>query len=232
MQRGCQWSKVRKVWANVHKIDRVRPQRDGSAIVLVEDERNAAVMERQPALSTLIAVARILNAQRLLDLKYGGKGEVRYATNAKLPTFMFDAVRRAGASISDRSGAEAEVPAAPAAVSALVDREFTELAHALRNTVGAADMITALRKIEDRRRKTPIDRDSQTAQYWTAVFELAALAGELSRPRGGRWIDTREMPVPFAIKFPEGGLATPTKLAQQIVEGSAPVESMATDFTT
>jgi hypothetical protein len=89
-----------------------------------------------------------------------------------------------------------------------------------------------LRKVEDRRRKEPLDKDTQTVAYWTAVFELAALAGELSRPRSGRWIDTREMPVPFAIKFPEGGLATPTKLAQQIVEGGQPIESMATDFTT
>lgn len=220
------------MWANVHKIDRVRPQKDGSAIVLVEDERSTQAIERQKHLSTLIAIARILNAQRLIDLKYGGKGEVRYAINAKLPTFLFDAVRRAGASISDRSGNTADVPAEPASVAALVDQSFADLAHELRINVGATDMITALRKIEDRRRKSPIDRDTQTAQYWTAVFELAALAGELSRPRGGRWIDTREIPVPFAIKFPEGGLATPTKLAQQIVEGKAPIESMATDFTT
>jgi hypothetical protein len=219
------------VWARVHKIDRVRPQKDGGALVLVEDERSPAAMSKHPALSTLIAIARILNAQRLIDLKYGGKGEVRYATNAKMPTFMFDAVRRAGASISDRTGNQAEIPAAPASVSSVIDQSFTELAHELRLSVSATDMISALKKLEDRRRKAPLDRENETAQYWTAVFELAALAGELSRPRGGRWIDTREMPVPFAIKFPEGGLATPTKLAQQIVEGAEPVESMATDFT-
>jgi len=63
------------------------------------------------------------------------------------------------------------------------------------------------------------------------VFELAALAGELSRSRGGRWIETTEMPVPFAIKFADGGLANPAKLAQKIVEGGDPVESMATDVT-
>lgn len=220
------------MWANVHKIDRVRPQPNGSAIVLVEDERSTQAIERQKHLSVLVAIARILNAQRLIDLKYGGKGEIRYAINAKLPTFLFDAVRRAGASISDRSGENVEVPAEPASVAALVDQSFADFAHELRINVGASDMITALRKIEDRRRKAPIDRDSQPAQYWTAVFELAALAGELSRPRGGRWVDTREIPVPFAIKFPDGALATPTKLAQQIVEGKEPIESMATDFTT
>lgn len=220
------------MWARLHKIDRIRPQQDGSAIVLVEDERSAAAMEQRPPLSTLFAIARVLNAHRLLDAKYGGKGEVRYATNAKMPTYLFDAVRRAGASISDRSGDKAEVPAETASVSSVIDQAFTELGHEVRKTIGAHDMITALRKVEDRRRKEPLDKDTQTVAYWTSVFELAALAGELSRPRGGRWIDTRELPVPFAIKFPEGGLATPTKLAQQIVEGGQPVESMATDFTT
>jgi hypothetical protein len=216
----------------LHKIDRVRPQRDGGAIVLVEDERSASTMGQHRALSTLIATARVLNAKRVLELKYGGKGEVRYATNAKLPTFLFEAVRRAGASISDRTGERAEYPAEPASVSSTIDLAFAELAHELRAHIGAHDIITALRKIEDRRRKSPLDKDDNPAAYWTAVFELASLAGELSRPRGGRWIDTRETPVPFAIKFPEGGLATPTKLAQQIVEGAEPIESMATDFTT
>lgn len=220
------------MWARLHKVDRVRPQKNGGAIVLVEDERSASAMAQRGPLSTLIAIARVLNAHRVLDVKYGGKGEVRYATNAKLPTFLFEAVRRAGASISDRTGDKAEIPAERSSVSSIIDLAFAELAHELRNSVGAHDMITALRKHEDRRRKTPLDKDEQTVAYWTAVLELAALAGELSRPRGGRWLDTREMPVPFAIKFPEGGLATPTKLAQQIVEGAEPLESMATDFTT
>jgi hypothetical protein len=219
------------VWARLHKIDRVKPQQDGSAIVLVEDERSATLMAQRPSLSTLMAIARVLNAQRLLELKYGGKGEVRYATNASMPTFLFDAVRRAGAAVSNRVG-EDVLPAQPASVSAIIDQSFSELAHALRKDVGAADVATALRKLEDNRRKSPLDREAQTAMYWTSVLELAALAGELSRPRGGRWIDTREMPVPFALKFPEGGVATPTKLAQQIVEGGQPLESMATDFTT
>jgi hypothetical protein len=60
------------------------------------------------------------------------------------------------------------------------------------------------------------------------VFELAALAGELSRPRGGRWIETKDMPVPFAIKLADGALAMPTKLAQRIVEGHADDGSLAT----
>ena len=220
------------MWASVHKVDRVRPQPGGGAIVLVEDERSAAVMNQRPPLATVIAVARVLNAQRVIELKYAGKGEVRYATNASLPTFLFEAVRRAGAAIADRTGDPVTVPAAPASVSAIVDQAFSQLAHELRISIGASDMLTALRTLEERRRKSPLDRETQTAMYWTAVFELAALAGELSRPRGGRWIDTRDMPVPFAIKFPEGGQAAPTKLAQQIVEGGQPIESMATEFTT
>jgi len=52
------------------------------------------------------------------------------------------------------------------------------------------------------------------------VFEVAALVGELSRPRGGRWIETADSPVPFAIRLGDTAvIATPAKLAQRLVEG-------------
>ena len=35
----------------------------------------------------------------------------------------------------------------------------------------------------------------------------------------------------FALKLAEGGLAMSTKLAQQIIEGGDPIESMATELT-
>ena len=216
------------MWARVHKIDRIRPQADGSAHVLVEDERNAVAMSRNPGLSTLVAVARVLNGKRVLDAKYAGKGEVRYACGPMPPSFLFDAIVRAGGLVTDAAGEKVVVPAAPGAVSGIVDHAFAELAHGLRSSVGAHDMATALKKVETQRRKTTIDRDASPALYWTAVFELAALAGELSRQRGGRWIDTKEMPVPFAIKFASGELAAPAKTAMQIVEGAAdPLSSLA-----
>lgn len=215
------------MWARVHKIDRIRPQPNGCAIVLVEDERSAAAMSRVPSLSTIIAIARVLNARRVLETKYGGKGEVRYAANASLPSFLFDAVVRAGAGTSDRSGDQLVSPAQPASVSAIVDVSFSELAHYTRGNVGVPDMIAALRTVEANRRKSPLDREKHPAFYWPAVFELAALAGELSRPHGGRWIETKDMPIPFAIKLATGDLAMPTKLAMRIVEGESVEESLA-----
>jgi len=215
------------MWARVHKIDRIRPQPEGGAIVLVEDERSVAAMSRVPALSTIIAIARVLNARRVLATKYGGKGEVRYAANAALPSFLFDAVVRAGAGTSDRTGDKLVFPAQPASVAAIIDVAFLELAHGTRGNVGVPDMITALRTVEANRRKAPLDRERHPALYWPAVFELASLAGELARPRGGRWIETTDMPVPFAIKLATGDLAMPSKLAQRIVEGESIEESLA-----
>jgi hypothetical protein len=215
------------MWARVHKIDRIRPQPDGGAIVLVEDERSAAVMSRVPSLSTIVAVARVLNARRVLEARYGGKGEVRYATNASLPGFLFEAVVRAGAGTSDRAGDKLVYPAQPAGVAAIVDVAFSELAHYTRGNVGVPDMIAALRIVEANRRKSPLDRERHPAFYWPAVFELASLAGELSRSRGGRWIETKDTPVPFAIKLATGDLTMPTKLAQRIVEGESVEESLA-----
>ena len=217
------------MWARVDKIDRIRPQPGGSAIVLVEDERNAAAMARVPSLSTLIAIARILDARRVLDLRYRGNGEVRYAAASSPPQFLAEAITRAGAHITDRAGDRVSVPAAPASVSSTIDLAFAELAHHVRTSIGQVTLSAALRTTEERRRRAPVDVDANPAVYWTAVFELTALAGELSRAKGGRWVETAELPMPFAVRFPGGEVAAPAKLAQRIVEGGDPLESMATE---
>lgn len=217
------------MWARVDKIDRIRPQPGGGAIVLIEDERNAAAMGRIPSLSTLVATARVLDARRVLDLRYRGAGEVRYATASSPPMFLVEAITRAGAHLADRSGDRVTYPAAPAGISSTIDLAFAELAHHVRTSIGQVTIGQALRTTEERRRRAPIELDANPAGYWTAVFELAALAGELSRPRGGRWIDTTETPVPFAIRLASGELARPAKLAQRIVAGQEALESLADD---
>jgi hypothetical protein len=208
------------MWARVHKVDRIRPQPGGGAIILIEDERSAPQMQRIPSLSLLIAVARVLDAKQVLDAKYGGKGEVRYATSASVPSPMSEAIARAGGAISTRDGEQVTVPAQPASVASLVDVAFSELAHYTRGNIGGSDMANTLRQLEQARKARPLDKDTDLATYWPAVFELAALASELARARGGRWIDVREMPVPFALRFPDSAdLAHPTIAAQHIVEG-------------
>ncbi len=208
------------MWARVHKVDRIRPQPDGSAIILIEDERSTPQMQRIPSLSLLIAVARVLDAKQVLDAKYGGKGEVRYATSGSVPSSMSEAIARAGGAISTRDGGQITAPAQPASVASLIDVAFSELAHYTRGNIGGSDMANTLRQLEHGRKTRPLDKDTDIATYWPAVFELAALASELARARGGRWIDVREMPVPFALRFPDSAdLAHPTVAAQRIVEG-------------
>jgi hypothetical protein len=115
-------------------------------------------------------------------------------------------------------------------VSSTIDLAFADLAHHVRTSLGpAVTMPAALHATEERRRKAPIEADAQPALYWTAVFELTALAGELSRSRGGRWIDVAETPVPFAIRLASGELARPARLAQRIVAGQESVESLASE---
>jgi hypothetical protein len=215
------------VWARVHKIDRIKPQPDGSAIIVLEDERNAGAMARNPGLSIVIAVSRVLNARRLLESKFNSKGEVRYAAAAALPHALGEAITRAGGVVADSTAERVRVPASPASVSAVVDHAMSELAHYLRTNMNASTIKEALDKVEALRRKTPIDREENPSSYWTAVFELAALGGELSRSAGGMWIETKEVPVPFAIKVASGKIAHPAKAAMRIVEGvSDPEESM------
>jgi hypothetical protein len=217
------------VWARVHKVDRIKPLPTGGAIVILEDERNGSQMQRVPSLSTLVAIARVLAAKRLLAVKFDGKGEVRYATNALVPSFLSEAIARAGAAVTERDGEAIKAPAAPSGVAAIVDIAFTELAHHARGSIGVIDIGAALKQIEQRRRAAPLDRDADPEKYWPAVLELAALAGEQSRARGGRWIDTNDLPVPFALKFPEGQLAKPTEIAQKIVEGKDELDASMAD---
>src|SRR5689334_18048912 len=101
-------------------------------------------MGRVPGLSTVIAVARVLNARRVLETKYGGKGEVRYATAASPPPFLVDAITRAGAAIADSTGERIKVPAAPGAVSSVIDNAMAELAHHVRTNVNATSIQGAL----------------------------------------------------------------------------------------
>jgi hypothetical protein len=206
------------MWARIHKIDRVRPLADGGAIVLVEDERNVAAMSLVPSLSQLVAIARVLNAHRALELRHGGKGEVRYCAMPALPEPLLDAVSRANANVYDARGETLRVPAAPAAFGGVIDPAFAALAYHTRRMTSSPDLTSALQLAETRRRKSPLDKDAQPALYWTAVLELCALAGELSRSRGGRWVDTLDMPLPYALKFPEGAVAYPWKTAMEIVE--------------
>ena len=210
-------------------MDKIKPLPNGGAVVVLDDERNASLMQRVPSLSTLIAIARILAARRLLAIKFDGKGEVRYATNAVVPSFLSEAVARAGAALTERDGETIKIPAAPSGVSALIDVGFSELAHHARGRVGIVDLGTALKQIEQSRRASPVDRDKQPEVYWPAVFELAALAGEQSRTRGGRWVETTDLPVPFALKFPEGQTAKPTEVAQKIVEGKDELDASMAD---
>lgn len=210
------------MWARVHKLDRVRPQPNGGAIILIEDARTPAQMQRVPALSTLVAIARVIGGKRALEAKFDGKGEVRYAAAATLPSFLSEAIARAGGAVADSDGTHVIVPPQPSGLAALIDVAFSELAHHVRGTIGVQDLTAALAKVEGQRRGTKIDRDQEPEKYWVAVLELAALAGELARNKGGRWIDTRELPLPFALKFPDGGIAHPTTVAQQLIDGTEP----------
>jgi putative transposase len=64
----------------------------------------------------------------------------------------------------------------------------------------------------------------RSATRWEA--DAAVRMGEVARTGG--WIETTEMPVPYAIQFPEAKQANPAKLAQRIVDGGED-ESLSTD---
>jgi len=208
------------MWARLHKIDKVRPQPNGGAIVIIEDERTAGNMQRVSSLSALVAIARVLSGFRVLDAKFGGKGEVRYATWANVPSVMSEAITRAGGSVATGDGATIRIPPQRTSIESTIDVAFAELATHVRSALGISELDKALERLEAQRRAAPLDKDAQPEKYWTAVLEIAALAGEQSRRKNGRWIDTKDMPLPFAIRYPDGAMSRPTQVAEKIVSGA------------
>ena len=115
-----QRSQTATMWARVHKVDRVRPQPNGGAIILIEDERGVPMMTRVPSLSTLTAIARVLDAKQVLEAKYDGKGEVGTRPRRRCRA-SWRRRCRARARISDRTGETIVQMAQPASVEATVD---------------------------------------------------------------------------------------------------------------
>jgi hypothetical protein len=174
------------LWARVHKIDRIRPLATGGATVFIEDERTPSQIQRHAPLSIVIAVARVLDAKQVLGSKYAGVGEVRYLGTAGMPSFLMDAIARAGAHVVERERDRVAMAAQPAAVDALVDVAFSDLAHHAKAHHDTTDLASTLKTLEAARKAKPYERDANPAEYWPAVFTIAALANELSRPRRAR----------------------------------------------
>jgi hypothetical protein len=205
-------------WADLDRLAAARPGADGAARLVVRDDRPARDVIEMVPVSTVIAIARVIRARRVLAERHGGNGTVIYAA-ADPPAFLVDAVTAAGGVVFD--GARERVAAAPRVLTMQLDAAFLDLATVVRRRVKARTFADAIELREHELRLRPVDAADAGAR-WIAIAELAALAGEVVRERrAARWIDDGAHRFPLALDLGKGARLAPGGKAQEIVDGGA-----------
>lgn len=211
------------MYCSLDKID-LAAQIDGRPVAIQTDHRARAEIEREPELSVLFALARVLNARDHMTDEGEPGAAIHYVVRDEPPALLREALAAAGATLEwpDDRREELGAPSERAA-NELADRMFAALARKTATRIGTRDLAMALRMLEDQTWAAPPTRDDERA-YWERVLELAALAGELLRakyPDSGRWVHTDRAMVPFGFQVSTGESATvmfPTNRAQRLVE--------------
>ncbi len=211
------------MYCSLDKID-LAAHIAGRLVAIQTDHRARAEIEREPELSVLFALARVLNARDHMAEQGEPGAAIHYVVSEDPPAVLREALAAVGATLEwhdDRR--EALGAPSESAANELADRMFAALAHKTAARVGTRDVGMALRMLEDQTWTAPPTRDDERA-YWERVLELAALAGELLRakhPDTGRWVHTDRAVVPFGFQVSTGDSATvmfPTNRAQRLVE--------------
>jgi hypothetical protein len=211
------------VYCSLDKID-LAAQIDGRPVAIQTDHRARAEIEREPELSVLFALARVLNARDHMADEGEPAAAIHYVVSEDPPALLREALVSVGATLEWPDDRREHLGGpSQAAANDLADRMFAALARKTAARVGTRDLGMALRMLEDQTWAAPPERDDERA-YWERVLELASLAGELLRakhPDAGRWVHSDRAIVPFGFQVSTGESATvmfPTNRAQRFVE--------------
>lgn len=82
----------------------------------------------------------------------------------------------------------------------IIQDAFSSLAREVAAEHGVPMTLAGLQTVEDALAATAVSADEDEAAYWSAVFKLGGLAGELIRAsNGGRWVQVETGSLPFAV---------------------------------
>ncbi len=217
------------MFANVSRVDLVAETTAG-LVLIYTDHRTAAEIAATPELSVLLAVARLCAGRHHFEHHEGKPvAEVLYAVPSVPPPLLRRAVTLAGGIVELTTRERLPPEPGDDDLDMLVGDMFFGLAARVQSRLGERDARQALSVSEQVARLTPMTEDDDALGYWTAVMELAALAGAaLGDQVPGRWrMATMQVP-PFAFE-PDGDsgrLALPCNRAQRFVERGLPADSM------
>jgi hypothetical protein len=131
--------------------------------------------------------------------------------------FLGRAIGAARGLLGGRGAAERK-EGGPASLDEIIQEAFSTLAHEVAAEHGVPLTFNGLQAVETALAEAPTDYEEDETAYWTAVFKLGALGGELIRAtNGGRWVQVDNGSLPFALstRF-RGGPATVNPLGKAI----------------
>lgn len=217
------------MFAHVSRVDLVA-ETEAGLVLIYTDHRTPAEIAATPELSALLAVARLCAGRNHFE-QHEGKAvaEVLYAVPTPPPPLLQRAVTLAGGIVELTTRERLPPQAGDGDLDDLIGDMFRGLAARVQHRLGEADVRRALGVCEQVARLAPMTEDDDALGYWTAVMELAALAGAaLGSLVPGRWRLAAMQVPPFAFE-PDGDsgrLALPCNRAQRFVERGLPADSM------
>jgi len=209
------------VYCSIETID-LLSQAVGRPVAIQTDHRSPDEIEAEPELSTLFAMARVLNARGHLAEDGHPDAAVHYVLPAGAPPLLVDALTAVGATL-ERTHTQPLGPPSREAIAGIADRAFGDLARRAARRIGTRDLAMALRMLEGQTFADPPERSDEPL-YWQRVLELAALAGELLRakyPHALGWVQSDRSIMPFGFGIDASTIMFPTNRAQRVIEDGA-----------
>jgi hypothetical protein len=204
------------MYASLTSIDIVTGKDGQDQEYIQTDHRTTEEIEAEPELSVLFALVRVLTPLRWAR-ENDRRGTVLYHALHQPPAFLVQAIHAAGGRLTvgdDRTPVEVGVTPA---LETIMAAAFAGLAERTAVAEGVELTLQGLQAIEDRIAENAGDEEDPI-DYWTAVMQLGAFAGEvIRRGNGGHWqvVDTGTLPFALITPF-EDSEATVNPLGKAI----------------
>lgn len=189
------------MYSSLDRVDIVlEPGADGRRQFVQTDHRTPEEIEREPELSTLFALVRVLNPMRMAGAD-SPEPVVIYSAEHCPPEFLRRAIRAARGLLTVRKSSqpepdEGETPP----LEEVIQSTFSNLARAVSAEFGVALDPDGLEVVESALADAAEGHEEDEATYWSAVVKLGGFAGEVIRSsNGGRWVVVDSGSLPFAL---------------------------------
>lgn len=188
------------MFASLDRVDIVTRGTDGRMQYVQTDHRTTEEVEREPELSILFALVRVLTPKRMASTD-APDPVVIYAAQSQPPAFLQQAIHAAGGRVMVGSEIQPTLEARETPpLEEIIAAAFPNLAHAVAVAHGVALTPKGLAEAERALAQVAGDPDENEIGYWSAVMKLGSFGGEVIRAcNGGHWLTVESGSLPFAL---------------------------------